>query len=419
MMISRTSIKEQILKFLPLLLLYLVMLILLSSETLTGDEIGYARNANHLVGVGSSADPFSLWWGPGYPIILMPFSALGTAWVGPKFLNAFFLFGAILYFYNTLTFWLRKTQATVIAYLLGLYPPFWREVHLLITESFVLFLVCGFVFHFCTVFKDSRRTWLHLLITSVYLAYLSLTKVFFGYVLVAGIFSFGALYLWQRKEKFKQTVLIYLLALILCSPYLFYTYTVTNKIFYWGTSGGLSLYWMSTPYEDELGSWFSPESVQTYPELAQHREFFNRIAGLSDVEQDDALKKQALDNIARHPEKYFINWTANIGRLLFSYPFSYGQDRLSTFFYLIPNMFIVVLLALSIYPAVLRWKSIPFEIFALLGFVIVAFGGTSLLSAYDRQFRPLVPILLLWLSFVYLRILKIETRPETELVLYE
>ena len=106
---------------------------------------------------------------------------------------------------------------------------------------------------------------------------------------------------------------------------------------------------------------------------------------------------------------------ANIGRLLFSYPFSYTQQKLSTYYFLIPNMFIVVFFVLSIYPAILRWKSIPYEIYALLYFSLIAFGGTSLVAADTRQFTPLVPILILWLSFLYVRVMKIELRPESHI----
>ena len=199
---SRWSIKDSGLRFLPLLLVYVVMVIIFSSETLEGDQGGYISMASRLVGYSSSTNN-TLWWGLGYPIVLSPFVYLKFPWLGAKFLNAFFLFGAVIYFYSTLTFWLQKTYATIIAYILGLYPPFIREVHFLVTESLVFFLICGFMFHFCMVFRESRRTWLHLLITSIYLGYLALTKVFFGYVIVVGLLSFGGMYLWQRRKKFK------------------------------------------------------------------------------------------------------------------------------------------------------------------------------------------------------------------------
>lgn len=405
-----------ILKLLPLLLLYIVLVVILSSAPFQGDEGGYVAIADRLSqGHYSPISDIKLWWGPGYPIVLTPFVYFKIPWLVAKFLNALFLFGALLYLNKTLTLWLQETCALFFTYILGIYPPFLRELHLLLSENLVFFLICGFMFHFCKFCREEKGFWLHLLAAALFLGYLALTKVFFGYVIISGLLSFLILFLLKKKEHYKRTTLMYLLALTICLPYLKYTYFVTGKIFYWGTSGGMSLYWMSTPYEDEWGSWFSSKDVQEDPKLARHREFFDKIAGFSEVERDAEFKKQAIYNIIHHPTKYFVNWIANIGRLLFSYPFSHGQDRLTTYFYLIPNMFIVVLFVLSIYPAFLRWKVIPFEIYALLYFSTITFGGSSIISAYDRQFRILVPIILLWISFLYTRAIKIEIRPELEI----
>jgi hypothetical protein len=73
-------------------------------------------------------------------------------------------------------------------------------------------------------------------------------------------------------------------------------------------------------------------------------------------------------------------------------------------------MFVVVLFLLSMVPAVLRPKAIPFELWAVLTFVFIAFGGSTLLSAYDRQFVPLVPGLCVWMGFVYLRLYELNCR---------
>src|SRR5207249_4277336 len=182
----------------------------------------------------------------------------------------------------------------------------------------------------------------------------------------------------------------------------------------WGTAGGMQLYWMTTPYANESGSWFSAKDVKERPELAPHREFFATLEGLSDTERDDAYWKQAISNIVHHPAKYLFNWVANVGRLLFSYPFSFGPHSLTTFFYLVPNMFIVVLFLMSVIPAAVRAKAIPLELWGILVFVLIAFGGSTLLSAYDRHFRPLVPGLGVWLAFVYNRVLRVELCPHTE-----
>jgi hypothetical protein len=269
------------------------------------------------------------------------------------------------------------------------------------------------MFHFCSVYNNAHRFRLHLAAASVYLAYLALTKVFFGYVIVTILVLWLGLLLWRRTPALRNALMVFVLALIWCVPYLLYTRSLTGRNFYWGTSGGMSLYWISTPYPSELGSWFSVTDVNEKPELAPHREFFAKLERFSDVERDDALKKQAVYNITHHPAKYVANWAANVGRLLFSYPFSLGSDRLSTYFYMVPNMFVVVLFLLSLFPAALRPRAIPFEMWALLIFALTAFSGSTLLSAYDRQFRPLVPMLCAWMGFVYVRVLRIDLRGNT------
>jgi len=97
--------------------------------------------------------------------------------------------------------------------------------------------------------------------------------------------------------------------------------------------------------------------------------------------------------------------------MLFSYPFSFAAQSLSTYFYLAPNIFIVALFLGSLIPAVLRPQAVPFELWFLLAFALIALAGSTLVSGYDRQFRPLVPILCVWVTFVFVRVLRIELRP--------
>jgi len=93
----------------------------------------------------------------------------------------------------------------------------------------------------------------------------------------------------------------------------------------------------------------------------------------------------------------------------------HSANSLSTYFYLAPNMFVVTLFILSLIPAFLKPGAIPFELWVLMAFGILVFGGSSLLSAYDRQFRPLVPLVFLWTAFVGVRILHIELRKESSM----
>lgn len=404
-------------KFLPLLLIYILVVLIFSSPTLEGDQARYvmfADNLSHGFYSSPAQRGIHLWNGPGYPIILVPFVVLKLPWLSAKLLNALFLFGTVLYFYRTLRLYIQEHHAVFFSYLLGIYPPIMRDVYLLLTEPLTFFLISCFSYYFCKLYKDNRDKWTSLLPPIILLGYLALTKIIFGYVILAELLLFLFMYLWKRRSIFKKTLLICLFALIFCSPYLFYTYSLTGKIFYWGSSGGIALYWLSTPYQDELGDLIQEkgELYEIQQAKKNHGDFYKKIAKLDNIQRDDEFKKQAIYNIKHYPFKFFKNWIANIGRLLFNYPYSYYPQHLGTFFYIIPNMFIVVLSILCIYPTYIGRKLIPHEIYALLLFGVIAFVGNSLLSAIVRYFYVLVPFFALWIFFTLGRILRIEINKE-------
>jgi hypothetical protein len=369
----------------------------------------FASNLSN--GFYSPKDDVYLWNGPGYPLILVPFLLLKLPWLTAKLLNALFLFMAVIYFNSTLRIYIQKRVSFYYTYIFGLYPIFMRHMHLLITETFAILLVCGFLYHFCRLCKSDKFSWMQALLASSYLGYLALTKIFFGYVILSGILLSLFLYLLIKRSELKRTILVYLLALLICLPYLSYTYSLTGKVFYWGNSGGQSLYWMSTPYDNEFGDWQYSEKLHKKPEVFKnHQEFLKEISGLTSVQKDDEYKRRAVHNIRKNPAKYFRNWLANIGRLIFNYPYTYSYQKLSTYFYIVPNMFFIVFLVLSLYPGYHARKSIPYEIYGLVLFGVVSFVGSSLLSAYNRQFTILVPVFALWIIYIMIHTVKVEIK---------
>jgi hypothetical protein len=423
-----------ILALLCLLGLYAAVILITPSPASQGDSAGYVANAarilhiaednsgpyKHIFKEAQKAGPVDasqdlrLWWGPGYPFVLVPFVAFQLPWITAELLNAVFHLLAILYFYALIGRYTPANVAVLATACLALYPPLMRNLGAIGPEDLTLLLICGFMFHFCALYNQVRHRRMHLLTGSLYLAYLAVTKVFFGYVIVGTVVMFSLLLLSRYAHMVRTPALVFAFALMCCVPYLSYTYHLTRKPFYWGSSGGMSLYWMSTPYPNESGSWFSFRAVNELPELAPHRKFFATLKSLSDVERDDAFKKQAVSNIRQHPLKYLANWMANMGRLLFSYPYSFTPQKLSTYFFL-PNYLLVFLFILSIIPAAMRWAAIPLELWLLLLFALIIIGGSSLLSAYERQFMPVIPILSVWVAFVYVRVLRIELRSHREI----
>ncbi len=398
-------------RFLPLLLLYIFIVLTIATNTFEGDEERYVNFAHNLThGYYSPVNDVYLWNGPGYPIILAPFVLLKLPLLIAKLLNALLLFGAVFYFYKTLLFYGKEKYAMFLSYLLGIYPPYLIYLHLLLTEILSIFLICGFMFHLCKLYYDGKNLKSHLFFASFYLAYLVLTKIFFAYVILAGILFFLALYFWKRKSGTKKALLIYLFALVFCLPYLFYTYSLTNKIFYWGSSGGQSLYWMSTPYGNEFGDWHDFDTIGSNPNLEKYQKFSDELNSISSIQRDDRLKKEAIRNITQNPVKYLNNLAANIGRMLFNYPYSYTYQKMSTYFYIIPNMFIVVFSIICLCPYYIYRRLIPGEVHYLIIFFLFSFWGSSLVSAYPRQFTILVPILILWMVSVLTRTIKVELK---------
>ena len=413
-MTRRVMVDRRLAVFLPLLVIYITLVVAMSTNAPKGDETGYLRIANRLAGQGTAADRALLWWGPGYPTLLVPFVVLGIPLLGAKLLNALLLFGAVIYFYKTVTLWMRKRTGAMLTLMFGMYPPFLRYLHLLYTEIFALFLVCGFAYHFIRFHDRTRLSWKHLLLSAFWLAFLALTKVFFGYVVVAGLCLSGVAFLWKRHAMLLKTFLLCALALVLCLPHLRYSYEITGKHFYWGSSGGLSLYWMSSPYAGELGSWHSFADVMSKEALIPHRAFFSEIVDLPKHESDAALRKRAVNNIARHPVKFAANWAANVSRLLFAYPYTNQRQQLRTLFYSVPNMFLIVLFGCGIYPAIKGRRRIPGSLYSILCFGLISLGGLSLLSACARMFIPLIPIFLIWVSFLYSTIIRLSVCEDTE-----
>jgi len=404
------------LKLFPLFFLYLLVIFLRSSATFEGDEgryVMYAENLSH--GYYATPGSVQLQGGPGYPLVLLPIVLLKLPWMAAKMMNGVFLFLAVLYFFSTLRLYLSEKPAFYFSYLFGIYPFFLKYIQGLYSETFAIFLVCGFLFHFCNAFRTAGGGRLQAFLAAVYLGYLALTRVFFGYVILAGLLVFFMLYVWKKRKALKRIFLIYALALLFCTPYLLYTYSLTGKIFYWATVGGSNLYWISTPFEEELGDWQGTGvghlQKSGNPDLIKHHgRFFEEVSLLDDVEWDKRMQAKALSHIYHHPRKFLKNWICNVGRMLFNYPYSYTPQRMGTLFNIFSNMFIVVFSILCIYPTYMGRKKIPFEIFALLFFGLISFGGISLLAAYERYCRPIVPIFILWILITLTQVMKIEIR---------
>lgn len=388
---------KDILKLSPLFIFYVAFIILFHAKAFWGDETGYLHFANNLIhGFYADKENLRIWWGPGYPLILAPFVYAHAPVIIMRLLNAVFLFCAVLFFHFTLCEYSNNKINVIASYLLGLYPPSILLSTSLYTESIALLLVSGIVYCFSLYTTKGNYPIRYAVLCSFFIAYLCLTKVLFGYVVLLSLLLSIAAFVIFRCSIYRNLSAILLVSLFICSPYLIYTYSVTGKIFYWGNSGGMSLYWMSTPYADEYGDWHSTVDLYNNHNLWEnHHEFFDSLKGLNVVDSDNKFKSKAIDNIVHKPIKYATNVLCNIGRIIFSYPFSYTEQKPSTYFYSLPNMFIFVIMFMCMTLIIIRKVTIPIEHLLLTVFMFIYLSGSFLLSAYTRMFNIVLPIFLL------------------------
>lgn len=414
----------------PILVILLLLLLFnpsTFSDSLIADEnIFYTYATNLTQGYYAEKSNPKLLDGPGYPLVLAPFVYMDAPLYLTRLFNVVFLFIGMIMFNKILRIYHPPRIANICTYILALYPPLLRWSYVMFSESIALMLIIGFSYYLILSLRDNKLNFKYIVIASLFLGYLALTKIIFLYVILGGIiFTFSYLLIKRFQEKTTKKVLIILISgLILFSPYLVYTYSLTGKAFYTGTHGGELLYFRTSPYPNEYGNWFAaymvlegkgPQqrasvTINIDQLQANHFAVFSKIDSLSYVQQDSILKALAVENIKTNPGKVLFNTAANISRLFFHYPFSYRNQNMATLGYMLPNMFIVVLGLFSLYPFLIGRKAFPQELYYILSFALIYLGGHILLDGRGRYFLMSVPQLLIYLSVIYFSIIKIEIR---------
>ncbi len=395
-----------------LLALYAAIIVIFSRPGLWGDEGRYLAYARELIsGLQSGRIPRPmLHSGPGYPVFLLPFVWLGAPLLVPRLFNALFLALAVFFFRRTLDRYTSPGRAVLWSYALGLYWPMFTTLPVLLTEPLALWLVTVFMDLYCRV--RARPRWTTVVLAAVVLAWLAMTKVIFGYVIFVGLILFLAgkaavRWVWKGRPRW-ASVAVLALAAVLCLPYLGWTRYLTGRTFYWSSLHGSLFYCLTTPYPGEYGEWFG--RAEAGSPWHRHHDLYQKLKRLDPIQADEALFRQALANIRGHPGKFAHNWLANLGRLLFNYPFSYTLQKPSTYFYLLPNMFLVVVLTFCLIALLPRWRRCPPEVRELAGVFLIYLGGLTLVSALTRFLYLALPVLLLLIEITLTRVIRISIR---------
>jgi len=399
--------------FSPFLLYYGYLIVNNKWPRLYGDEIRYVDFAKNLLHGYYSPFPahINLWNGPGYPIILMPFVALHIPDIYTTLMNALYEYLAIVFLYKALGLVTNNKTALISAFLLAIYPNALSMLPILYTEAFTTFLVSLLVY-FVTLYyvKGNNK---YMIIAGLVFGFLTLTKIIFGYVIIICLLACLVSLLFKKnRAHYLKSLTILLIAFSVTVPYLAYTYHITGKVLYWGNSGGMSLYWMSTPYEHEYGDWKVPNlSNNQYPTLFKsaegvailkknHSAELKAIIRNDEVKQDELFKQKAISNIKMHPLKFAGNYCYNFSRMLFNFPYSYSyQDGAILGNILIGSLTLWASLVCMVLTG-LNWRKIVFPVKFVLLIAGVYLLLSGALSAYPRQLNIIIPVLLFWVGYL-------------------
>jgi 4-amino-4-deoxy-L-arabinose transferase-like glycosyltransferase len=387
-------------KLIPFLLIYLAVAIIFAPSELINDEIRYVMYAKYLLnGIYTPHAPnIDLWSGRGYPAFIAPFIFLKAPLILLRLLNPFLLYFSLIIFYKTVKTYCSEKSAFTYTLLLALYFPVYMNLRDIKTECLTWFLITLIIYLFIKISRQKIFSWKTIFLCGFLIAFLAMTKIIFGYViLLMAILSFALLLLSKFRSMAKRSAYIFSMAFLLCMPYLVYTYTLTHKVFYWTTCSGISLYTMSAPYPKDYGDWKPEEEMINNP---NYRTFILSISKLPSFEKDMAYRKQAIENIKTHPAKYLMNCFSNMGRLLFEYPHTNVEQSPGTYFFLGPDLFVFVFMVICFGLIIFRYTKLPDEIALLLFFIVIYLSGSVLVSAYCRMFVITMPFWMLFFAYI-------------------
>lgn len=411
--------------FLPFLLLYLAFVFIFQTNGSFGDESRYLIYARFMIDGYLPADNLNFDYlgnGPGYSIFLIPFVLLKLPLICITILNAVFLYLSVIILFKAANKILSYKWALLIALFWACYINNYEYVFRILPEIFTVFFISILIFSVVS-FYESPNSKKYLFLSGFSFGYLALIKPIFGYVLLTLLIALLVFYIARKGSVYyKKAFLIVSLALLTTLPYLIITYNITGKIFYWSTLGGNNLYWATETDEYEYGSWFPDPGLKTDPDAKhshlknfeeqvriKHLEDFNEINKYTGVERDDAYKRMAWKNIKNNPVKYFKNCISNIGRMFFNFPYSYKFQTPKTLVRLPFNGILLIAMLFSLIPAFVNRDKIPFSIKLLMLMAFIYFGGSVLANAETRMFTVIVPVILMWVTYVLRKSCSINT----------
>ncbi len=388
------------------LLLYIIVTILSYRPDLIWDEGRYLWFGKNLVqGFYNTQEKSDIINGPGYPLVIAALLIIKAPLMALRMCNAVFMALAAWFTFRSVLPYGGRRWALGVALVTALHPSLIRTAPYLMTEALSVFCIAGFAWAFTSALRADKWHWTTILAAAFALGWLTLTRVFFGNVIMATTgFIVLFLPLWKsQRAALLRALVVMALAFAMCVPWLAYTKSKTGDNLCWSTNAGELLYWATSTYEGENGHWFSEEEAKNKPELIAngHREFYLAYYYLPVKEREEALKKKAIENIRANPKGVFMNWLCNWGRLTLGFPRSYHNEELLMIVLVAVNGPILLLTALTILILVQKWRLISPEILFLAGMIFIYLGGTSLLPGLPRYTVVILPWIGLGIAAVH------------------
>lgn len=367
-----------------------------SEPNLIGDEGHYIKLASRLQqGWYTDSKELDLWYGPGYPLVLAFLMLFSKNLLFLRLVNALFIALSALLVWNHFKKFVAPLYLNVSIVFIYLNLSAHKIITQTITEPFVLFLIT------CIVLLTLKRIYPMLL--GLLIGLLILTKVVFYLILPISLLFYLFL---PMKINWKDLLKTATMALVISLPYLLYTYSLTNKVYYPGSSGGQNFYWQAASREPLKGEWHhlgglmdlkgtetdDLEKSLLLIELKRHEDYFVSIADLNPVVQDITIKKKAIEEIKLNPGNYIKNTLFTISRMFFSFPVSGDFSVMKIALYL-PNGIIQIIMLVFVVFHSLKNKEDNFIswILFLSVYLVVHFA----LNGLARQYLIITPIILI------------------------
>lgn len=392
-------------RLLPLLALFLLASVVMdpgrSTTTDEGPILAAAHRLlqGHYAVLGTMDATRFLWHGPGLPAVLAPLVALRVPLDGLRLTSPLLMFASVLLFYRLLRLRLGRRGALIGAYALGLYAPAYYVLGTVAKEPLALLLSISALDGTTRYVRDGR--WHHAVFAGLSFGALAMTRLEYGWVITV-VLAAGLLWwllaVFRHGARSEQTrtarrwALVCAVAGLACLPWLAYTYELTDHLFYWGNSGGISLYWMSSSSPSQLGEFHAVHTVFTDRALAGYRGFFHYLDTLRPLRRDLELQHVAIVQALGHPAKYALNVLANLGRMFLGFPFSFALPAAAIAILIVVNGALAAGLAAAAASLIRTRRPLPRETVPFLLFGTVSFVVHIVPTAEPRMVVPIIPV---------------------------